>query len=254
MTAAAATTPRDPAAEVVRQHAGLVRRIAYHLAARLPASVEVDDLVQAGLLGLLSAAGSYRGDMGASFETFASIRIRGAMVDEIRRCDWAPRSVHRHAREAAETIRGIEQSTGRRALGAEVAAALGISLDDYHQRNADAARGPVMSMFGEDDGGPVAYVASDAADQPQARFEQDEFQDALARAVDALPLREKQVLALYYHEELNLREIGAVLGVSESRACQIHGQALVHLRAGLGQWREGAPPQAAALGLQWRAA
>jgi len=225
-------------AELLRRHGELVRRIAYHLVARLPASVDVDDLIQAGLIGLMEAGRHYDGSMGASFETFASIRIRGAMVDEIRKGDWAPRSVHRRARAAAAAIRRIEQSAGREAQPAEVAQALGVPLDEYHHLSEDAARAPVLSLHAEDGEGPVARVAADRADEPLARLEQDAFRGALVAAIEDLPAREKQVMALYYQEDLNLKEIGAVLGVTESRVCQIHGQALLRLRARLADWRD----------------
>lgn len=227
-------------ARVLVQHGDLVRRIAYHLVARLPASVDVDDLIQAGLMGLLEAARHYDGRMGASFETFASIRIRGAMVDELRRGDWAPRSVHRQSRAAAEAIRSIEQRTGHEAAVADVAEVLGLSLAEYHRLSEYAARAPVLSLHAEEGEGPVARVAADAGDEPLSRLERDAFRRALARAVTELPPREQQVMALYYQDELNLKEIGAVLGVTESRVCQIHGQALLRLRGRLAGWRDGA--------------
>ena len=131
---------RAAANECIAQHSDLVRRIAHHLAARLPASVEVDDLIQAGMMGLIEASRSYDADQGASFETYASIRIRGSMIDEIRRGDWVPRSVHRRARDAASTIRRLEQSTGRAASATEVAAAMDMPLPDYLRLMEDAAR------------------------------------------------------------------------------------------------------------------
>ncbi len=132
---------RSAANEVIAQHSDLVRRIAHHLAARLPASVEVDDLIQAGMMGLIEASRSYDADQGASFETYASIRIRGSMIDEIRRGDWVPRSVHRRARDAAATIRRLEQSSGRAASATEVAAAMEMPLPEYLRLMEDAARG-----------------------------------------------------------------------------------------------------------------
>lgn len=246
--AAAGTRPaartRAPAAaenRLLQQHGDLVRRIAYHLVARLPSSVDVDDLIQAGLMGLIEAARHYDGGHGATFETFASIRIRGAMVDELRRGDWAPRSVHRRARAAAEAIRSIEQSTGHEAAAADVAMALGMTLDEYHRVAEYAARAPVLSLHGADGEGLAAIVAAEPGDEPLTRLERDAFRRALARAITELPAREQQVMALYYQEELNLKEIGAVLGVTESRVCQIHGQALLRLRGRLAGWRDGVP-------------
>lgn len=243
MTVAAAAyrqpSAPNPDAELLRKHADLVRRIAYHLVARLPASVEVDDLIQAGLMGLMEASRHYSETAGASFETFASIRIRGAMIDEIRKGDWAPRSVHRRARDAAAAIRRIEQASGHEAAATDIAAAMGISLEDYHQIAGDAARSQVMSLHrenGEED--ESSRIAAPAGAEPLSRLEKSEFAGALAQAIDGLPEREKQIMALYYQEELNLKEIGAVLGVTESRVCQLHGQALMRLRARLKDWRE----------------
>ncbi|MGQ0621031.1 MAG: RNA polymerase sigma factor FliA [Panacagrimonas sp.] len=228
--------PRSPDADLVMQHAPLVKRIAYHLAARLPASVDIDDLIQAGSIGLLEAARNYQGDRGATFETFAGIRIRGAMIDELRRGDWAPRSLHRKAREVEAAIRAIEQETGGEARDGEVAKRLGISLDEYHDSVAGAARCQVISAdaWGEGEGMDLPAAGS----QPDEEFTRAEFQQELTRAIDGLPEREKLVMSLYYERELNLKEIGKVLDVSESRVCQIHGQALVRLRARLGDWSQ----------------
>ena len=240
-----AALPGFDAAETVERHGELVRRIAHHLAARLPASVEVDDLIQAGMLGLIDAARNYQDDQGATFETYASIRIRGAMIDEIRRGDWVPRSVHRRYREVVAATRGIEQRTGRAATAPEVARALGVSLDDYQRMLEDAARGQLVSLEAhqeEHDG--EARVAAPGLAGPADHFEQGAFRDALAAVIGELPEREQLVLSLYYQQELNLREIGAVLSVSESRVCQIHGQAMLRLRARLGEWRDTALAEA----------
>ena len=226
------------ATEVVEKHGELVRRIAHHLAARLPASVEIDDLIQAGMLGLIDAARNFQADQGAAFETYASIRIRGAMIDEIRRGDWVPRSVHRRYRDVVAATREVEQSTGRAATAQEVATRLAVPLDEYHRMLEDAARGQLISLeahLDEHDGEP--HLATHAGTTPAREFEQGEFREALGEAISGLPEREQLVLSLYYEQELNLREIGAVLSVSESRVCQIHGQAMVRLRARLGEWR-----------------
>jgi RNA polymerase sigma factor for flagellar operon FliA len=225
-------------AEVVEKHGELVRRIAHHLAARLPASVEIDDLVQAGMLGLIDAARNFQSDQGAAFETYASIRIRGSMIDEIRRGDWVPRSVHRRYRDMVAATRDIEQRTGQAATAQQVAAALGVGMDEYHAMVENAARGQLVSLdahMDEHDG--EARLATHAAATPAREFEQLAFRKALGSAIGGLPEREQLVLSLYYEQELNLREIGAVLGVSESRVCQIHGQATVRLRARLADWR-----------------
>ncbi len=229
------TDDRD---DTVAQYAPLVKRIAYHLMSRLPPSVQADDLIQAGMIGLLEASRNYDATQGASFETYAGIRIRGAMLDEIRKNDWAPRSVHRKARKVAEAVRTIENIKGRDARDSEVAEILEISLDEYHQMLQDASGYLVMSF--EDMGVDDEAVALQFADRNPGILEglqRDDFKKSLSEAVAGLPERERLVMALYYDEELNLREIGAVLGVSESRVSQIHSQALIRLQARLSQWR-----------------
>src|SRR5580704_5003748 len=161
------------------------------------------------------------------------MRIRGAMIDALRKLDWAPRSVHRQARAVASAVREIEQRTGRDARDAEVAEHMGLSLDDYHQALQDAACCQLASL--EDNGGDGH--ADDADPFRDAADEQ--FRAALARAIAGLPERERTVMSLYYSDGLNLKEIGAVLKVTESRVCQLHGQALVRLKARLADWRDG---------------
>ncbi|EMR11960.1 RNA polymerase sigma factor [Methylophaga lonarensis MPL] len=223
--------------ELIQQHAGLVKRIAYHLIARLPHTVDVDDLIQAGMIGLLDAAQQYNASQGASFETYAGIRIRGAMLDEIRRNDWAPRSVHRKAREIAEVIHSLEQQNGRNAQDTEIAQALGISLEEYHQQLHEAAGHQIFSLsdFSDNDESSAQPISSIPV-QPDEDVESTTFQQALAQAIDGLPERERLVMSLYYNEELNLKEIGEVLGVSESRISQIHSQTVIRLRAKLKDW------------------
>lgn len=223
--------------DLVDQHAGLVKRIAYHLMNRLPPNVQADDLIQAGMLGLLEASRNYDPTQGASFETYAGIRIRGAMLDEIRRSDWTPRSVHRKARMVAEAMREIENSEGRDARDVEVAEALDMSLEDYHQILRDSTGCRIFSLdelTAVSDGFPVSREGP--ADTPFDGLQKDAFKKALADAISGLPDRERLVIAMYYDDEMNLREIGHVLGVSESRVCQIHSQATLRLRSRLSDW------------------
>jgi len=226
--------------EVVTQYASLVKRIAYHIMSRLPPSVQVDDLIQAGMIGLLEAARNYDAGQGASFETYAGIRIRGAMLDEIRKGDWAPRSVHRKARQVADAVREVENATGRDAKDHEVAKLLGMSLDEYHKTLQDASGCRLLSfeeMGMSEDAVPSRLGLGKSDNGPFEGVQHDDFKRNLAEAISGLPDRERLVLTLYYEEDLNLREIGAVIGVSESRVSQIHSQALVRLQSRLGHWR-----------------
>jgi len=237
MTGVSAYSTRPSAREteaLVMRHAELVKRIAYHLAGRLPASVEVDDLIQAGMLGLLEAAANYAEGRGASFETYAGIRIRGAMLDGLRKLDWAPRSVHRKARAVAKAIREIESEIGREARDVEVAERMGMKLSDYHRIVEDSAGCQISSLTTEEG----EMTLTDSAADPFRDVVDEDFRVALAEAISNLPERERLVMSLYYDDELNLKEIGAALRVSESRICQIHGQALVRLQARLAGWRD----------------
>lgn len=234
-----ACMPAQDSDALVRRHAELVKRIAYHLAGRLPSSVEVADLIQAGMLGLLEAAANYTADRGASFETYAGIRIRGAMLDALRKLDWAPRSVHRKARAAAAAIRELEAETGNEAQDTAIALRMGVSLGEYYKVVQDAASCRLVSLndMPGDDESPLSRAADDTAD-PFREIVDADFRKALALAIGELPEREKLVMSLYYDDELNLKEIGSVLKVTESRVCQLHGQALVRLKARLVEWRD----------------
>ena len=222
---------------LVARYSSLVRRVAYHLAGRLPDSVDVEDLIQAGMLGLIEAAGKYRGEQGASFETYASIRMRGAMLDELRRTDWVPRSVHRRVREMVEAVHRVEGRLGRQGSDREIADEMGLSLDSYHEIAREAVS---CRMFSTEELAPSSDVGvlSSGQDGPARRLETSKARDALAEAITGLPEREALVMSLYYTDELNMREIGEVLSVSESRVCQLHGQALARLRARLVEWRQ----------------
>ncbi|MEJ2059507.1 MAG: RNA polymerase sigma factor FliA [Gammaproteobacteria bacterium] len=225
---------------LVAEHAALVKRIAYHLLPRLASNVQVDDLIQAGIVGLIEAAKRFRPDQGASFETYAGIRIRGAMLDEVRQHSWGPRSAHRKARALNEAIRKVEANLGRAARDAEVAAELGLSLEEYYQWVQASASFQVFGFEDVDEEPRGDSVQSESAEMagPLSRLMDGDFKDSLAEAIAGLPEREALVLSLYYGDELNLREIGEVLGVTESRVSQIHSQALVRLRARMSNWRE----------------
>lgn len=219
-----------PHTDLVSDHVDLVKRIAYRLHGRLPDTVQMEDLIQAGMLGLLEARERYRDGEGASFATFAGIRIRGAMLDEIRRGDWAPRSLHRATRAIQEARQRVESRVGRPAGEAELAAELDLPLDEYRKTLNDAAGAHLTSL----DEGNFATLARDvpaaAESRPAEMVEWADLCAAVKAASDCLPERERQLMAWYYDEDLNLREIAERLGVSESRACQLHGRAIARVR------------------------
>ncbi len=223
---------------LIERHALLVKRIGLHLMARLPSSVQLDDLIQAGMIGLLEAARNYDGSKGASFETYAGIRIRGSMIDEIRRGDWVPRSVHRNTRRISDAIDVVEQHTGRDAKDVEVARELGVSLDEYHCMLNEAACGRVVGIEDLGVSDDVLTGTTDETDDNKTftGIAKERFQQALAEGITHLPEREALVLSLYYDEEMNLKEIGQILNVSESRISQIHSQAMHRLRARMKDW------------------
>lgn len=225
----------DEKDQIIR-HASLVKRIAYHLLNRLPPTVQIDDLIQAGMVGLLEAASNFDAEMGASFETFAGIRIRGSMIDEIRRSDWTPRSVHRKFRSVSEAIRKIENETGEDAKDADVALALGISLGEYHQILIDSSSARIYSIDTLEENTSDASLPSSSEFTPEEAFSQDEYQKQLAESIRQLPEKEQLVMSLYYDDELNFREIGEILDVTESRICQLHGQALLRVKARMSDW------------------
>jgi RNA polymerase sigma factor for flagellar operon FliA len=225
--------------QYVAQYAPLVKRIAHHLAAKLPPSVQVDDLIQAGLIGLLDAIGHYDATQGAQFETYASQRIRGAMLDELREADWAPRSSRKSMRTIEAAISKLEQQLGRSPGEQELARELHVPLEEYQQMLLDA-RGHQLVHYedyrseGEDDF--FVRHAADGRPGPLGQIEDGAFRAALVEAIKDLPEREQLMMSLYYEEELNLKEIGAVLGVTESRVSQLHSQAVARLRSRLKDW------------------
>ena len=189
-------------------------------------------------LGLLEAAQKFDASKGASFETFAGIRVRGSMLDDVRKDDWAPRSVHRNARRVSEAIKKIEARTSRDASDQEVATELGIELDEYYGYLQDSAGTRLFSYEEVTERDELCLKRSDSSSSstPLEGVQQQAFKDNLAEAIGGLPERERMVLALYYQEELNLKEIGSLMGVSESRVSQIHSQAALRLRTRLAEW------------------
>lgn len=236
-TATRNPVPGTPVETLVRQYAELVKRIAYNLKNRLPDSVQVDDLIQAGMIGLLEAADQYDAEQGARFETYAGIRIRGAMLDELRRSDWTPRSVHKKARLVAEAIWVIENRTGRDARDAEVAEMLGMELAEYQSILQDSMGCRTFSLEQlVDSVDHFLEECGEVESGPVERLTRLGFKSALMDAIASLPERERWVISLYYEDERNLREIGEIIGISESRVCQINRQAMMRLRARMGDW------------------
>lgn len=222
--------------QLVQRFAPLVKRIAYHLMVKLPSSVQIDDLVQNGMLGLLDALGKFEAGMGAQFETYAAQRIRGAMLDGLRENDWLPRSLRRDFRRIEEAIAQLEQAHGRVPSEKELANALGMSLGDYQKMLQDARGHQLISfedMIEEGDEDYLERHLVDDAGDPARIFEDASLRQLLVQTIEALPEREKMMMALYYEQDLNLREIGEVMGVTESRVCQLHSQAVARLRTRL---------------------
>jgi len=220
--------------QLVQRFVPLVKRIAYHLMARLPSSVQFDDLVQNGMLGLLDAIGRYQEGFGAQFETYATQRIRGAMLDGLRENDWLPRQLRRDMRRIEATLTQLEHAFGRAPSEKELADSLGMPLAEY-QKILQEARGHQLVYFedfvedGDEDFLDRHFTDDDS--DPARLFEDQSLRESLAAAIERLPEREKLVMALYYEQELNLREIGEVMEVTESRVCQLHSQAVLRLRA-----------------------
>ncbi|HHY47563.1 MAG TPA: FliA/WhiG family RNA polymerase sigma factor [Firmicutes bacterium] len=225
---------------LIARYVPLVKIAAGRMMMNLPQWVDYDDLVGYGTLGLLDAIGRFQPGRGVKFETFAFMRIKGAMLDGVRSSDWVPRSVRDKARRLEEAFSKVEQQKGRSASDAEVAEALGMSVDELAAAIAEVSRGGILSLDEildiDDEGGTVTILGlspdPDSPD-PAVRYEREELLNRLADAIDELPERERLVIALYYYEELTVKEIGSILGVSESRVSQIHTRALLRLRSRL---------------------
>lgn len=215
---------------LIRAHATMVKRIAHHLLGRLPQSIQLDDLIQAGMMGLLEAIKNYDSTKGASFETYAGIRIRGHMLDEVRRNDWVPRSVHRNSRTISAAVKKVENRLGRDAKDQEIAAELQIDLKDYYLMLQDSVGSQVYGF--EDLGVSDDSLLSEGIFvEPHVSVLREDMIKQLAQIIESLPKNERLVLSLYYEQDLNLKEIGEVLGVSESRVSQIHSQATLRIRS-----------------------
>ncbi len=222
--------------ELLAQYSPLVRRLAHQMKSRLPDNVEVDDLIQAGMIGLVDALQRYE-EQGHQFETYAVQRVRGAMLDELRGADWLPRSVRQNMRKIEAAIAKLQQRLHRSPTEAEVARELGMAIEDYHQMLSDGAGHQLVYYEdfhdSEDSDHFLDRHASAEGGDPLAQLTEVGFRGALVDAINALPEREQQLMAMLYQEEMNLAEIGLVLGVSASRVCQLHSQAIARLRSAM---------------------
>lgn len=223
--------------ELLIQHAPLVKKLAHMMRARLPPSVEVDDLIQAGMIGLLDAASRYEEVHGAQFETYAMQRIRGAMLDELRSNDWMPRGMRQNMRKVEDAIRTLQQRLGHPPNESEVAKQLNLSVKAYQDLLFDGAGHQLVYYEDFFDSESSEHFldrhTADVAEDPLQMLMDSGFRQAVIDAIDALPEREKLLMGLYYEQEMNLKEIGAILGVTESRVSQLHSQAIARMRVRL---------------------
>jgi RNA polymerase sigma factor for flagellar operon FliA len=224
---------------LIAEHVGLVESVVGRIMVSLPDSVDREDLISCGIVGLISAVARYQPERGVKFDTYATTVVWGHVMDELRRQDWAPRSVREKCRRLERTMADLEARLGRVPEEQEMAEALSLSVDEYHRMLSAASAVALTSLEDILAGGDVAAPREtvpenpDTLDDPEAIAQRGELHRLLARAIDTLPERERLLIALYYHEELTLREIGTILGVTESRVCQIHTQAVLRLRARL---------------------
>ncbi len=217
--------------EFLESHVGLVRFLALRIASRLPASVDLDDLVHDGIVGLLDATEKFDPARGVRFRTYAESRVRGAILDGLRRRDWRPRSVRRAQRELDEAVGRASSHAGGAAGEDEIAEEMGVDLDRYRELLQEAAAGPLLSLEDLTSGAEPGGFAEERG--PEASLARRELMDLLVEEIRVLPERERRVLELYYHEEPNMKEVGEILGVTESRVCQLHSQAASRLRSAL---------------------
>lgn len=215
----------------------LIKHIAHRLATRLPSNIEMRDLINAGVLGLLDAVDKFEPERGVKFKTYAEVRVRGAILDSLRNLDWAPRSLRKKSKDLERTYAELTQKLGRPATDEEVSEALGEDLENFHAL-VDQLHGLTIGSFenltdSEDSENYINYYPDDGSNDPYAKFETNEITALLADAINTLPEKERLVLSLYYYEEFTMKEIGTLLGVNESRVSQLHTKATLRLRGKL---------------------
>ena len=221
---------------LIKQYQPLVRRLAHHMMAKLPPSVEVDDLIQVGLIGLADALTRYEASQGVQFETFATQRIRGAMLDELRENDWMSRGSRKSQKDIEAAMRRVEHRLGHTPKESEIAAEMGMSLVDYQSllgkvRGTQLVYLEDMSRHNEDDDTYLDRHVADSDADPLNMLRDLKLREALVAAIKLLPEREQYIMSMYYEQDMNLKEIAAVLDVTESRICQLHSQSIARLRA-----------------------
>jgi RNA polymerase sigma factor FliA len=226
---------------LILTYAPLVKYVAGRLGSGLPAHVEEGDLVSYGLLGLIGAIERYDPDRDVKFETYAIARIKGSIIDELRALDWVPRSVRARARDIERAVAELEAKLGRAPNDDEIATKLGLTEDELEDSLTEISRSSIAALdelwtvsAGGDQIALIDTIEDTAGPEPQSALAQTELREAMADAIARLPEREKLVVTLYYYEELTLREIGEVLGVTESRVSQLHTKAILRLKARLG--------------------
>ena len=232
--------------QLVVDHLPLVKFLAQRMAAKLPPSVEVNDLISAGVIGLMDAVEKFQPERGVKFKTYAEQRVRGAMIDSLRSLDWAPRSLRKKERAVESAYYRLEQSLGRAVSDEEVAKELGLEMEEFYRWLNDlngVSLGAVTSIGNEESDGETTdlleYIPDAPEQNPYFMFEKSELRDSLTTSIENLPEKERLVISLYYYEELTMREIGDVLGVNESRVSQLHTKAIMRMRGRLRwQWRE----------------
>ena len=222
--------------DLIKQYQPLVRRLAHHMMAKLPANVQVDDLIQVGLIGLSEALTRYEAAQGVQFETFATQRIRGAMLDELRGNDWMSRGSRKSQKEIEQSLRKLEHQLGRTPLESEIASDLGLSLVDYQSllgkvRGTQLVYLEDMARGDEDQDSFLDRHVGDSEADPMNMLRDQRLRQALVAAIKNLPEREQFIMSMYYEQDMNLKEIAAVLDVTESRICQLHSQSIARLRA-----------------------